>query len=106
MIRKNYVYEILEELNKDGQTEKVITITVMMNLLNTEDKLVILLSHGICYLLFSKCEKHSTIITPNHIKNLQNITNPSNLSTIYYEHYILHEKKLKKKQNLYNPITL
>ena len=25
-------------------------------------------------LLFSKCEYHSTMITPNHIKNLHNIT--------------------------------
>ena len=26
-------------------------------------------------LLFSKCENHNTIITPNHINNLHNITN-------------------------------
>ena len=29
------------------------------------------------YLLLSKCENHNTIITPNYIKNLHNITNPN-----------------------------
>ena len=40
-------------------------------------------------LLFSKCENHNTIITPNHIKNIHNITNPPNLSAILYEDYII-----------------
>ena len=44
-------------------------------------------------LLFSKCENHNTIITPNHIKDFHNITNPPNLPAILYEDYILHEKK-------------
>ena len=43
-------------------------------------------------LLFSKCENHNTIITPNHIKNLHKKTNPPNLSTILYEDHIFHEK--------------
>ena len=44
MIQKNYVYDILEELNKDGQKKKVMLIKVMMNLLNihVDDKTVIL----------------------------------------------------------------
>ena len=51
-------------------------------------------------LLFSKCENHNTIITPNHIKNLHNI-NPPNLSTIIFEDYVLHQKikKVKVKEN-------
>ena len=46
------------------------------------------------------------IITPNHIKNIQNVTNPSNLSTILYEDHILHEKvkKIKKKSRIYKII--
>ena len=47
--------------------------------------------------LFYKCENHHTIITPNHIKNLYNITNPPNLSVILYEDYTLHEKIKKSK---------
>ena len=72
----------------------------MMNLLDTEDKPVIISSpwNMLWYnnLLFSKCVNHNTIITPNHIKNFHNITNPPNLSTILYEDHILHEK-IKKK---------
>ena len=48
MIQKNYVHKILELLNNDGQKEKVI-IKVIMNLLNTEDKQVILSLNGMCY---------------------------------------------------------
>ena len=39
-------------------------------------------------LLFSKCENHDTIITPNHINNLHDIINPPNLSTILYEEFM------------------
>ena len=67
-----------------------------MNLLNTEDKPVTLSLHGICYginnLLSSKCDNHNTIITPNHINSLHNITNPPNLSARFYEDFLLHEK--------------
>ena len=52
-----------------------------MNLLNTEDKPVILfITWNLLWynnLLFSKCENRKTIITPNPIKNLRNITNKS-----------------------------
>ena len=59
-------------------------------------------------LLFSKCENHNTIITPNHIKNFHNITNLPNLSTILFEDYVLHEKikksKSKRKGRIYKII--
>ena len=48
-------------------------------------------------LLFFKCENHNTIIIPNHIKNIHNIANPSNLSAILYEDHTLHEKMKKSK---------
>ena len=53
-------------------------------------------------LLFFQCKNHNTIITPNHIKNLQNIINPPNLSAILYKYHILHEKikKVKVKVNV------
>ena len=54
-------------------------------------------------LLFSKCENHNIIITPNHIKNFHKITNPLNLSAILYEDYtctcIYCMKKLKKNKS-------
>ena len=50
-------------------------------------------------LLFSKCENHDTSIIPNHIKNLCNMTNPPNLSTILFEDYIFHEKIKKRKKS-------
>ena len=49
------------------------------------------------YLLFTIFENHNTIITPNNIKNLQNIINPLSLSAILYEDHILHEKMKKSK---------
>ena len=64
----------------------------MMNLLNTEGKPVILSLHGICYGIIIFCFLKVSIITPNHIKDFQNITNPPNFSAILCEDYIMHEK--------------
>ena len=59
--------KILEKLNKDGQKEKVILIKIMMNLLNIEDKPVILSSHGICYDIIIFCFLSVRIITQSKI---------------------------------------
>ena len=82
-----------------------------MNLLNTEDKPVILSLHGICYGIIICCfltENHNTIITLNHIKNFHNITNPLSLSAILSEDHILYEKikksKSKRKGRIYTVI--
>ena len=63
MIQKNYVYKILEALNKDGQKEKITLIKVMMNLLNTENKLVILSLLGTCYSIIIIYSLNVSIIT-------------------------------------------
>ena len=86
MIQKNYIGRA------EQRWEEKITLIKVMNLLNTDDKPVIHSSHGICYGIIIFGSLSVRIMTSNHIKNLQNIINPPNLSTILYEDHILHKK--------------
>ena len=68
-----------------------------MNLSNTEDKLVIHSSHGICYGIIIFYFLTVRNMTLNHIHNIKNLPN---LSTILNNDHILHEN-IKRKCRIY-----